>query len=104
MCIYIQCIHKHIYDVQCIYKHDITHTHTHSHTAPAHLVPGHIPYDKIQIGPAFPLMGGLFLEFPTFELAMRISLALEQSPSHPKIIMLPSIYVSTLTLLLLMDN
>ena len=81
-----------------------THTHTHSHTAPAHLVPGHIPYDKIQIGPAFPLMGGLFLEFPTFELAMRISLALEQSPSHPKIIMLPSIYVSTLTSLLLMDN
>jgi len=60
--------------------------------APPHLVPSHIPYGKIQIGPAFPAMGGLFLEFPTFDLAMRISAALEESPSRPKIIVLPTIY------------
>lgn len=74
--------------------HPHNHLPTPTPTAPPHLVPSHIPYGKIQIGPAFPAMGGLFLEFPTFDLAMRISAALEESPSRPKIIVLPTIYVS----------
>lgn len=51
-----------------------------------------IPYDRIKMGPAFPEMGGLFLEFQTFDLAMKISAALDETPSHPKVIMLPTIY------------
>ncbi len=68
---------------------------------PPHLLPKVIPYDKIQIGPGFPMMGGLFLEFPTFELAMRVAVALEASLSTPKVIMLPTIYVSQTTVPLL---
>ena len=74
------------------------HVHLHSQTcthtiATAHLVPIEIPYDKIQIGPAFPSMGGLILEFPTFELAMRISEALEETSSKATVMSLPTIYV-----------
>ena len=47
----------------------------------------------IKIGPAFPSAGGLFLEFPTFDLAIRITLALENLQSCPKIILLPTIHV-----------
>jgi diacylglycerol kinase (ATP) len=46
----------------------------------------------IKIGPAFPSAGGLFLEFPTFDLAIRITLALENLQSCPKIILLPTIH------------
>lgn len=63
-------------------------------TAPSHILPPNIPFDRIKIGPAFPNAGGLFLEFPTFDLAVRITSALEKSPSCPKIIMVPTIYVS----------
>ncbi len=65
-------------------------------TGPAHLIPDKIPYDKITIGPAFPSMGSLIMDFPTYDLAMKISVCLEQSPSQPKIVMLPTIYVSNL--------
>lgn len=65
----------------------------HIPTAPQHLLPDNIPYDKITIGPAFPSMGGLILHFPTYVLAMKISVCLEQSPSKPKVIMIPTIYV-----------
>ena len=34
------------------------------------------------------------MEFPTFELAIRITSALEKSPSCPKIVMVPTVYVS----------
>ena len=61
--------------------------------APPHLLPEDIPYDLIQFGPAFPSMGGLILEFPSLELAMRVSAALEQSMSSPKVFMLPTIHV-----------
>ena len=61
--------------------------------APQHLLPEDIPYNLIQFGPAFPSMGGLILEFPSLELAMRISAAMEQSTSSPKVIMLPTIHV-----------
>ena len=47
----------------------------------------------IKIGPAFPSAGGLFLEFPTFDFAIRITLALENLQSCPKIILLPTIHV-----------
>lgn len=66
------------------------------YAAPQHLLPENIPYNLIQFGPAFPNMGGLILEFPSLELAMRISAALEQSTSSPKIIMLPTIHVRTI--------
>ena len=67
-------------------------------TAPPHLLPEDIPYDLIQFGPAFPNMGGLILEFPSLELAMRISAALEESASSPKVFMLPTIHVGLLPL------
>jgi hypothetical protein len=51
--------------------------------------------DRIKIGPAFPSAGGLFLEFPTFDLAVSITSALEKLPSCPKIIVLPTIHVCT---------
>ena len=66
----------------------------HIHTAPSQILPSEIPFDRIKIGPAFPNAGGLFLEFPTFDLAVRITAALEKSPNCPKIIMIPTVYVS----------
>ena len=72
----------------------IVHTNSVLSVAPAHLIPENIPYDDITIGPAFPSMGSLVLDFPTYDLAMRISVCLEQSPSRPNVIMLPTIYVS----------
>ena len=49
----------------------------------------------IKIGPALPNSGGLFLEFPTFDLAIVVTSALEKLSSCPKIILLPTIHVST---------
>ena len=68
--------------------------HAHMHTAPSQILPSEIPFDRIKIGPAFPNAGGLFLEFPTFDLAVRITAALEKSPNCPKIIMIPTVFVS----------
>ena len=51
-------------------------------------------FDNVEIGPAFPSMGGLVLTFPTFELASTLMGAMEQNPAKPSIILLPSIYVS----------
>ena len=62
--------------------------------APSQSSAGDIPYDRIKIGPACPTMNGLFLEFQTFDLAMKVSAALDETPSRPKVIMLPTIYVS----------
>lgn len=50
--------------------------------------------EGVEIGPSFPSMGGLILTFLTFELAVRLTQAMEQNPNKPTIVMLPSIYVS----------
>lgn len=50
-------------------------------------------FDQIEIGPAFPSLGSLILTFPSFEMAMRLTVAMEQNPASPNIVLLPSIYV-----------
>ncbi|CAI8027162.1 hypothetical protein GBAR_LOCUS15553 [Geodia barretti] len=59
---------------------------------PAYAKPSENQMCLIKIGPAFPSAGGLFLEFPTFDLAIRITSALENLQSCPKIILLPTIH------------
>ena len=46
----------------------------------------------VKIGPAFPTHGGLFIEFPTVDVACKVCAALQES--QVKVTLLPSIYVS----------
>lgn len=62
-----------------------------SYAAPKDLV---FDFDRLELGPSFPTVGGLIVTFPSFELAVRLTIAMEQSPDQPKIIMLPNIFVS----------
>lgn len=49
-------------------------------------------FDGVEIGPAFPSMGGLVLTFKSLELASKLIVAIDQNPTKPDLILLPSIY------------
>ena len=48
--------------------------------------------NMVKIGPAYPTHGGLFIEFPTMDVACKVCAALQES--QVKVTLLPSIYVS----------
>ncbi len=52
--------------------------------------------EKLEVGPAFPTLGGLIVTFPDFELAGRLVGFMEQHPDKPKITLLPTVFVSGL--------
>ena len=53
-------------------------------------------FETVEIGPAFPSMGGLVVTIPTFELATTLTSAMEKNPATPSITMLPYIDVRAL--------
>ena len=66
------------------------HTHPFSPASPGLLSEGLL--SMVIFGPAFPTYGGVFVEFPTMDMASKVCTALQES--SVKVKLLPSIYVS----------